>query len=156
MNVKSGFKQRLRSQRLIKWKDSHLIHFSIKQYLREIITKSTCWEIHFKTFHYHKIDQIGRDVRSSFSPAFCGKGSQEGIMQEPAQSYLKNIQRWGLCHDHAEVVPGNDYSHCKNFLLYRDETFSGVNCPFPLSFSTWLLMQRQSVLFVVTQEQLLE
>lgn len=80
MNVKSGFKQRLRSQRLRKWKDSHLIHFSIKQYLREIITKSTCWEIHFITFHYHKIDQIGRDVQSSFSPAFGGKGSQEGIM----------------------------------------------------------------------------
>lgn len=41
MNLKSGFKQRLRSQRLRKWKDSHLIHFCIKQYLREIITKHT-------------------------------------------------------------------------------------------------------------------
>lgn len=69
------------------------------------------------------------EVTSKFNSAFHGNVSQEEITQQPCldQSHLENLQRWGLYSD-PEVVPVNDYSHCKNFLI-RDETFSGVNCP---------------------------
>lgn len=38
-------------QRLKKWKDSHQIHFCMKQYLRAIMTKPAHWEIYSVTFH---------------------------------------------------------------------------------------------------------
>lgn len=65
----------------------------------------------------HRISQVGKDLKRSSHPEFCGKGSLESIICHLVQLHLENLQERGPYHMPEDVVPVSDCSYHKNIYV---------------------------------------
>lgn len=70
-----------------------------------------------------------RNVKRLSGPTFCVEGSPDEAIQHSVQLQKQPLWLWGLPHVLGEVVPVNDWSHCKKFLSYIEMKSSIKSLP---------------------------